>query len=122
MDLVRSLLLELEARVDPADVSVPELEGRSDQEVAYHLGLMKQAGLIYALGSAGEDAYGTRWLPQSLTWEGHEFLDAAREDERWQAAKRIAKENGGALTFEAIKTALSEMTKRALLFAISASG
>lgn len=101
-------------------MSVSKVSGYTTQQITYHLGLLKQAGLIDALSAAGEETYGTQWLPQSITWEGHEFLDAARGSDRWSKAKSLAREKGGALTFEAVKTALTEGTKRALFDAIAA--
>ncbi|MEO0557065.1 MAG: DUF2513 domain-containing protein [Bacteroidota bacterium] len=118
MDLIRDLLLDLEAREEPRAISIPKLEGYSPQQIAYHLGLLKQAGLIEAV--AIRDRNGAGWLPESITWEGHEFLAAAKDEKHWGKAKRLVKDKGGALTFEALKTAMTEMTKRAILFAISA--
>jgi hypothetical protein len=57
---------------------------------------MGEAGLVNAidvthLGSPGPEA-----LISSLTWQGHEFLDAAREPSRWQQAKAIVAKAGEA--------------------------
>jgi hypothetical protein len=35
-----------------------------------------------------------------LTWEGHEFLDAARDEKRWKKAMSTVKEKGGTITIE----------------------
>ena len=37
-----------------------------------------------------------------LTWQGHEFLDAARNEDRWNQAKKTISEKGGSLTFRHI--------------------
>jgi len=47
----------------------------------YHVMLLHQAGLLEAQDLSTHD--GRRWLPKWLTWEGHEFLDAARDSGRW---------------------------------------
>ncbi len=117
MDLVRDLLFELEGHDDLIGMQTPEPPNRTPQEVAYHLGLLAEAGLIEAV--AIRNMYGPGWAPTSITWAGHEFIDSARSNENWQKAKSLAKVKGGALTFEAIRTALSEMTKRAIVYAIN---
>ncbi|MBV9852527.1 MAG: DUF2513 domain-containing protein [Armatimonadetes bacterium] len=59
-------------------------------ELAYHVKLLSQAGLIdvkhWQTGDGNEV-----WLPKTLTWQGHEFLDAARNDTTWNKAKGQSK-------------------------------
>ena len=42
----------------------------------------------------------------SLTWQGHEFLDAARNDTIWRKAKKKVLETTGGLAFDVLKAAL----------------
>jgi hypothetical protein len=51
---------------------------------------------------------------QRLTWEGHEFLDSARNKEAWKHANEVAKKNGGVLSFEVLKTVLTTYIKSKL--------
>jgi hypothetical protein len=37
----------------------------------------------------------TEWNAVRLTWEGHEFLDAARDNGRWEKAKGAMSKVGG---------------------------
>jgi hypothetical protein len=55
------------------------------------------------------------WLAGGLTWEGHEFLDAARDDTRWSKAKKLVQEKGGSLMFEALKAVLVQTLKGQVL-------
>jgi hypothetical protein len=67
-----------------------EIEGYSKEEVDYHNLLLKEAGLIVLEnGALGE------YRPTRLTWEGHEFLDAARDTKRWEKAKGAMAQAGG---------------------------
>lgn len=43
-----------------------------------------------------------------MSWDGHEFLEASRDDERWFKAKEIIAELKGA-TFEVIKYVLVQI-------------
>lgn len=104
-DLIRALLLEIEERCGPEPVGAEQLQAGSDRpQVAYHVGLPIEAGLV-----AGEDTTshaGEDYMVQRLTWRGHEFLEAARDDTRWKRAKTTIVSKGGALMFELVKETL----------------
>ena len=85
IDLVRKLLLYLEEKPDDKVVKDLELEGYSKGEVKYHFILMDQAGLLRCereVSSSTSDRV-IRVYPFSLTWQGHEFIEAARNDTFW---------------------------------------
>lgn len=66
--------------------------------------LLAEAGLIEVIDAGS--ASSLYFFANSLTWQGHEFLDAARDDTRWERAKKTALEKGGAMTFELLKAIL----------------
>ncbi len=41
--------------------------------------------------------------PRSLTWGGHDFLDAIRNDDVWSKTKSTVQEKVGSATFEVVK-------------------
>ena len=48
--------------------------------------LLNEARLVKAVNFS--TTYGdSNWVPLRLTWEGHDFLDAARNEDRWKKAK-----------------------------------
>lgn len=110
MDLARQILLEIEKLPHGYDVLFqPEIEGRSSAEVSYHIMLLTQAG--YVEGEEAPDG----WHAKTLTWQGHEFLEAARDDSRWNKAKALVLEKGGAITFEILRQLLLDLMKTAIL-------
>jgi hypothetical protein len=113
MDLVRAILMDIEngARFDGSLYKV-EIPGYSDEIIGYHVMLMSQAGLIMAQDASSLD--GLDWIPIGLTWDGHEFLDASRDDTRWAMAKDIVSKGAGTLSIEALKIALGTMMKQAI--------
>ena len=116
IDLIRKILFEVEEFEDPWGLSSDlEIDGYDNQVVSYHVKLLFEAGLLEAddVCEMGSDGY--RWWAKSLTWEGHEFLDAARDDSRWNKAKRLVAEKAGGLMFEALKFALTQGIKSQLL-------
>jgi len=91
LDLIRTLLI----RAESGDTELP----CTKEEFAYHVALLKDAGLVEGdvlIGSSGQpaEAHITR-----LTWTGHEFLDAARNNTVWNAAKEKFIKPGASWTF-----------------------
>ena len=82
-----------------------DIEEYSPEQMDYHLELLAEAGLITVRTSQRELS---RWMPVRLTWEGHELLDAAREERRWQNAKESVARIGS-VPFEIFATMLLEM-------------
>ena len=113
LELVRDILAKVEELPYDGSPHSISLEGRSQEEIAYHVLLLNEAGLIeardFSLGLSGD----VDWRPKRLTYTGHEFLDNVRSNKVWEAAKNWASSNtGGALTVEAIKLAIPEILKR----------
>ena len=77
------------------------------QEVVYHVKLLEEAGLVEIRDLS--NLSGLRYWPTRLTWAGHEFLDAARDDTRWQKAKRFVIEKTGSLSFDLLKQVLTKI-------------
>lgn len=92
-DLIRGLLLEMEAaddfRFDP-------LDGVPDEEIdkrAYHFKLLSDSGLVTSVGK-----YSFR-----LTNGAHDFIDAMRDDGIWQKTKDAVAQSGGNATLEIVR-------------------
>ena len=111
MDLIRELLIDIEE--DPTfdgkwhDWVLP---GHTQAELCYHVLLAKEAGLIEARVLPNTTIFNIK----RLTYEGHEFLEAARDQNRWTKAKDTVVKSTGALTLEALKTVLGLLMKQAL--------
>jgi len=54
------------------------------------------------------------WVPINLTWDGHEFLDAARNPSLWERAKCTALKQTGGLSLEVLKSVLIDLAKHAV--------
>ena len=115
MDLVRKILLALEENEDDFETGwQPEIDDHSFEEICYHLEIMKEAGLLEAdiereIGSPLPIIYLRR-----LTWEGHEFLDSAREESLWNRAKQKTVEATGGLSLHMLKGVLLKLGEQAL--------
>lgn len=117
MDLARQILMDVEECKECTGHGWVQLniDGRSKDEIAYHVMLLHEAGLIEARDVIHSGPDGFNWFPKRLTWAGHEFLDAAREEGLWQRAKNIAKEKAGGLSFDVLKAILLKLATDAVL-------
>ena len=79
MDIIRQLLLEAEARNAPLNTG--------DPITAYHVSLLKDADYVEAIIREGSNGMPTGAIIHRITWQGHDFLDAARSDTLWHKAK-----------------------------------
>lgn len=115
MDLIRDLLFLLEDRSEDCVLEVDSFSGYSKAEVQYHLNLMYEAGFISAepARSSTSDRI-ILVLPFGLTWQGHEFLDAIRDDSIYEKVKSKIKAIGGKAGFEVIKTLAVQLALRVL--------
>ena len=99
MDLVRELLLRLEALPIrrggivhiPATADEISVPGHDVAEIEYHLSQLVKAGFIDEGGLRPSEGIGFR----SLTWEGHDFLDSVRDPKVWAKTKSGALAAGG---------------------------
>jgi hypothetical protein len=113
LDTIRKLLDLVEEQ--PAGQPLTTFSGDFDNtptEVVEHLELMIDAGLIE--GEAHTDPRmegGGIFVIHKLTWSGHDFLNAARNDDVWNATKRrIGK--AGSWTFGLVLEILKQEAKR----------
>lgn len=83
----------------------------SQSQIRYHIYLLQDAGLLVARDARSRDNLWS-YYPSHLTWEGHEFFDAARNDTNWKKTKEhIMEKAGGGVTVEALKLMLPEIVK-----------
>lgn len=90
MEIIRSILLAVEDGNDPN-----QIEGATDEQVRYHQALLVEAGLVHGnvtfyLSNASE-------VPDvvkisKLSWQGHEFIDLAKQQQIWNTIKSEFKE------------------------------
>jgi predicted transcriptional regulator len=113
MDLCREILRRMEEYPGAELPDRIEIDGKSVEEVSYHVMLLDEAGFIEAIDASSMG--GIDYIPQRLTWEGHEFIEAARDDSLWKKAKDTTLSKAGGLTLDVLKAVLIDLAKRAAL-------
>lgn len=101
MDLIRSLLLEIEGgrvsfstlskeTADTLGLDPQEALSREEAEaLEYHLDLLREAGFAEFI-----ELSGGYWQVERITWKGHEFIDSIRDPEIWRQTKAGAAKVG----------------------------
>lgn len=107
---MRDILVALEAHANPTEWIDPDIEGHSDLEISYHIMLLHEAGLVEGWDRSAIGVF--RWSARRLTWEGHEFLEAARSDTDWQEATALVAERTGGQMFGVIRDLLAARAKK----------
>ncbi len=93
MQVIRKLILYLEEAEPGCDSDDIDLELDTDV-LEYHMRLMDEAGLICITPMRGGVIF------NRMTWQGHDFADAARDDVVWKKTLRKVAETTKSVTFE----------------------
>jgi len=115
MDLVRSILMEIEEAEDSVWANQLSDSLDADQEsIAYHFEIMIEGGLLQGDVSKNESGSRLGAFVQRMTWEGHEFLDATRTPEIWEEAKQAFAEKSASMTFDVARKLAQKYTEQKL--------
>jgi len=117
MELIRTLILMLENSSSDLYTCTISLEGFSNVQIEYHTYLLLDAGLADGQRMDINDGMGglrpsTKFL-RNLTWEGHEFADASRNDSIWNKAMERVKEKGDTIPIGVLTMLLTSLLKSA---------
>jgi len=110
MDLIRQILLDVED-TGPNEM-IPSVDGYDSAAFAYSVSLMEQAGLVEATVAMASGHIPVKASVYSLTWDGHDFLDAIRNDTLWASIKSRLTETVGSVSFDVLKSVAGAMALR----------
>lgn len=113
MDLCRAILLKIESCDKPHGILEKiNIDKYSQDEISYNIKLLNDAGLIEAKSVSSNTSY--CWWPGTLTWYGHEFLSASRDESIWMKAKESVLKPSASITFDLLLEWLKAQAKQAL--------
>lgn len=111
MDLVRTLLLELEGVPAGELYESDQSSAEADRDtIEGHLLLMEDAGLITRV----DRELSGNVIVGEITWAGHEFLNAIRPDGVWKRIKDTLREKALGASFAVIQQLGIAYTKQLL--------
>ncbi len=113
LDLARQILLQTEERASYGKIFLELDFGDVPKQIlSERVKLLTEAELIESRVNPREATL----LPIRLTWQGHEFLNAAKNETIWQKTKKFVQEKGGSLTFDVAKAVLAQVALKQVGF------
>lgn len=97
-DCIRAILEACEGLEEGALLAPGTLPGFSEDQVAGHIRLLDEAGLVEGYPKGAGAMFARR-----LTWNGHELLSVLRSKALWSRVKTEAKDRGLALSFDLVR-------------------
>jgi len=87
-DLIRAILIAIEADQRGEPLYAPAVDGYPDEMVHFHTRLLVERGFLktYFPDRTGRQP----WVCIRLTWEGYDFLDHIRDPVVWRTVKHAA--------------------------------
>lgn len=114
LDLVRQILFEIERHEHGWAPQALAVEGYDQEQTGYHIYLMGQAGLLNVADSTHLGSTSPQAIAMSITWAGHDFLDAAREPSLWEKAKQKVGGSFASMSFDLVKELLVALARAQL--------
>jgi hypothetical protein len=105
LTLIRKMVLAIE---DAPAGFAPELQfdDYTDVQVGYHAYLLIDAGLAKGADVTSMGDQSPQAIVSHLTWAGHEFAEASRDEGRWKKAAGQVAAKGGSITLGVLKELL----------------
>jgi len=113
MDLAKKILLYLESSDEDHFMGIIKIDGYEKEEIDYHLQQMLDVGLLKGELLRGDNKVLSHGV--ALHWNGHEFLDAIRNEKVVEVAEKEAEKKGTKLSelpFEVTKSLLIASAKK----------
>lgn len=115
MNLIREIMIALEAESSGSAPDPVEIDGYTDEQINYHTLLLIEAGLVVGKKLRTSESDIPYAFPSRITWKGHEFLDEARDKNRWKEALQVVQQKGGgAVSIGVLTQLLSALAKQSL--------
>lgn len=102
MDLIRQILMDVQEIPAGEYANGFKYDGVDQATILAHLELLIEAGLVRGRVTRTQEGFGPCAI-SDLTWEGHDFLSAARNNELWEKAKKAMIDGTVSFTFSMLK-------------------
>lgn len=114
MDLVRTILLELEKMTTPKLNNIDDLIPELSEEIKnYHLVRMEEGNLVsFNRRNFNTDAFMLYNI--EITWDGHQLLDQIREEKFWNKLKSKLIKSGVGISIFALKIGAPKLIEEIL--------
>lgn len=109
LELIKKILLKVEEHDSTSVIQNLQIEDYGQEFINYQIYLLHQASLVKAkFIRVGANEIADAEILE-MTLNGHEFLDAARNETIWKKTKELIKEHGGSVPFEVLQSILKHV-------------
>ncbi|MBA3886118.1 MAG: DUF2513 domain-containing protein [Acidobacteria bacterium] len=111
---MRKILLAIEAHPHGHAPNRIDIDGYDQEAIQYHIFIMGEGDLLRVSKTTTMQSSSPSAIAHGLTWKGHEFVEAARQDTIWNRAKSLVGKAGAAtlpVWMEALTKAAIEAMK-----------
>jgi hypothetical protein len=108
MDIIRLILLQLEGDEKARE----KLKTYPEKEVVHNAALLIDEKFVEGGVVRNHQNEPMNVVMNHMTWAGHDFLDAARDETLWNKAKEKFVKPGASFTFELVKEWLKAEMKK----------
>jgi len=114
MELIRKILLHVEAIDSIGGAKPVAIDGYTADAIFHHTRLLLDQGYLRERGGISFTTHGVHATGGAMTYEGHDFLDAARNDTIWRKALDRIAGTTGSVSLDVLKALLADFGKKAL--------
>lgn len=114
MNLIRQILLWADEQQNGMFGGNPSINGYTEEQIGYHVYLMGQAGLVRCADCTSIGMPSPYAMIIELTWSGHDFVDAIKDDSLWKKATTTVIKDGASFSFELVKEWMLFQAKQTL--------
>lgn len=109
-DLVRSLLLYVEQSPPGQRIENLSETNYETEVISEHIKLLIEGGFLE--GNVDRSYGGVHYVVFGLTWEGHNFLDNAKNDTVWKKVMADAEKKGMSLSMSVLNRLLTKTAEK----------
>lgn len=113
LDLIRAILLKVEALPVGDSLQSIEVDGYSEDVIAEHVWLLEKSGYLEARIFTERNWQGNEqvkgYLITRLLNEGHDFIADAKNDSVWQKATAVIREKSEDVSLAVVKAVVAKM-------------
>jgi Hypothetical protein (DUF2513) len=114
LELIRKMVMAIEDAPSGWAPHPLEIEGYTSAQIGYHAYLLIDAGLANGQDCTDGGSEGPEGFISKLTWTGHEFADAARDETRWKKAIGMVQDKAGSVTIAVLTQLLGGLMRASL--------
>lgn len=109
-ELIRLILFEVESRPAGEIVDTIQIEGFDSPTIAGHIRILLAKSLL--VGKMHDTNCGASYLVTGMSWDGHDFLENARNDTIWKKVMAESKAKGTSMTMVVLNGLLTKAAQK----------